>query len=342
MDLKVNIGNLTLKNPVIFGSCGYTRSMSGIKQQILKGYGAIVVKTVTIKPLEGAPKPTVFWYDPDQKTLLSGAEALKNPGIDKMIEAIEGVKDIAKQEDCKIIGSCSGNTVEEIVYMCKKYQQVGVSAVELNMGCRSTGPHLGKEYERLGKWWSNEINRAVQLIKAVKLAIDIPVWAKISFNQLIKKDFLRNLDEQSKPDAYSFIGGVMPNLTINIESGKPILSGNLHLQIREKIPICPTSHGPIKSSTILHTAYISKLTKTPLICAGGLTKGSDIVEALMAGAHSAQICSVVYKEPNSALKIIKEIREIMIKYKYKNLKEIQGISLRYLPDPPLLEIPRIK
>ena len=339
MDLKVNIGNLTLKNPVILGSCGYTRSMSGIKQQILKGYGAIVVKTATIKPLEGAPKPTVFWYDPDQKTLLSGAEALKNPGIDKMIEAIEEVKNIANQEDCKIIGSCSGNTVEEMVYICEKYQQVGVSAVELNMLCRSTGPHLGKEYERLGKWWSNEINRAVQLIKAVKLAIDIPVWAKISFNQLIKKDFLRNLDEQSNPDAYSFIGGVMPNLKINIESGKPMLPGNLNLKMKKKLPICPTSHGPIKPSTILHIAYFCKLTKTPLICAGGLTKGSDILEALMAGAYATQICTVVYKEPNSARRIINEIRKLMIRYNYKNPKEIRGISLKYLPNPPLLKVP---
>ena len=45
----------------------------------MRGYGAVVTKTVTVKPLKGAPSSTVFCYDKEEKNLFSGAEDLKLP-----------------------------------------------------------------------------------------------------------------------------------------------------------------------------------------------------------------------------------------------------------------------
>jgi dihydroorotate dehydrogenase len=282
IDLKVEVGGLELKNPVILASASYTSSAAGLRRHIPCGYGAVTTKTVTVKPLEGAPNPTVFWYDKEEKTLLSGAEALKNPGIDKMAEAIEQVNDLAQEENCKIIGSCAGNTLEEILSICEKFRNAGVSAIELNMVCPATGPHLGEDYACLGKWWSSEIDRSIDLINSVKKAMDIPVWAKLPLAKLIEQAYLETLDREARPDAYSFVGGRLPNLKIDVKSGKPVLPGNLLLKIEKKLPISPMVTGPVKPSTILHTAYLRKLTTTPLACSGGLTKGDDIIEAIMA------------------------------------------------------------
>lgn len=339
MDLRVKVGGLELKNPLILASAGYSSSAAGLRKHIPKGYGAVVTKTVTIKPLKGAPKPTVFWYDPEEKTMLSGAEALKNPGIEKMIEAIEQVRDLAKQKNCKIIGSCTGNNLEEIVYMCKRYEEAGVAAIELNMICPSTGPHLGKDYAQLAKWWAAETERSIELINTVKGAINIPVWAKIHLSRLLDRKYMETLDREAPPDAYSFVGGRMPNLKIDIETGKPVFPGNLYLRMEKKLPISPMVTGPVKPSTILHTAYFSKLTKTPLVCSGGLSKGSDIIEAIMAGAAAAQICTAVYRDQNSGPRILKEMEELMDKYGYKSFEDIRGIVLQHLPDPPLLTVP---
>jgi hypothetical protein len=150
------------------------------------------------------------------------------------------------------------------------------------------------------------------------------------------------LDNGIKPDAYSFVGGRLPNLKIDTKTGKPVLPGNLLLRMEKKMPISPMVTGPVKPSTILHTAYFSKLTDTPLICSGGLRKGEDVIEAIMAGASAVQICSVVYKDQNSAPRIIKEMEEIMENCGYKSFEEIRGISLQYLPDPPLLTVPGAK
>ena len=342
VSLKTQVGGIELKNPLILASAGYSSSATGLKKNIAMGYGAIVTKTVTTNPLKGAPKPTVFWYDPDEKNLLSGVEGLKNPGIDKMVEAIEQVVEISVEKNCKIIGSCTGNTIEEILSICEKFKKAGAVGVELNMICPNTGPHLGKEYNRIGKWWSQDVEKAIKLIKGIKQQFELPVWAKLPLAKLIDKHFLQTLDQEGPPDAYSFVGGRLPNLKIDVKTGKPVLPGNLLLMIEQKIPISPMVTGPVKPSTVLHVAYLSKLTKTSLICSGGLTKGEDILETVMAGASAAQICKVVYREAKAGYRILEEIKELMEKYEYHNMEEIKGLVLQNLPDPPLFTVPNAK
>ena len=339
MNLKVDVGGLSLKNPLILGSSGITGSVSGMKKQIQNGYGAIVTKTCTPGALEGAPMPQVFWYDPDEKKLLSGAEALRNPGIDVICEGVRAIKETSLQNGVKIIGSCTANTLEEISELCGKFQDAGADAIELNMICPSTGPHLGPEYAQLAKWWASDVDRSAELISNVKRTVKIPVWAKINLEVMLSKSYLNALDSASPPDAYSFIGGRLPNLKIDIKTGKPVFPGNLHMRIAKKMPISPMVTGPVKPSTILHTAYFAKLTKTPLVCAGGLNKGGDILEAIMAGASAVQISAAVYRDAHCWKRILEEMERLMVENNYNDLESLRGIALESLPNPPLLTVP---
>ena len=343
MNTSVVLGGLKLKNPLILGSAGYTSSEAGLKNQLTRGYGAVVTKTVTPGALEGAPNPRVFWYDPDDKRLLSGAEALRNPGADVMIEAVRKNAALAESEGCKIIGSCTANTKEEIIDICQRFEDAGVSAIELNLVCPATGPHLGPDYAHLAKWWVTDYDRAADLLNSVKEKISVPLFAKINLEVLLDCRFMAMLDEKARPDAYSFVGGRMPNLTIDIATGKPVFPGNLHLRMEKGMPISPMCTGPVKPSTILHTAYFAKLTSTPLVCAGGLSKGTDVLEAIMAGASAVQVSTVVYREGNDAgRRILAELNEAMEKYGYEELEPLKGAVLDSLPEPPLLTVPGAK
>jgi dihydroorotate dehydrogenase (NAD+) catalytic subunit len=217
-----------------------------------------------------------------------------------------------------------------------------VAAIELNMVCPSTGPHLGPDYAQLGKWWAEDAVKAAGLVRAVKRAVRVPVWTKLPLEKLIQRSFLAALDGDAKPDAISFVGGRMPNLKIDLESGKPLLPGNLRLRMEKKLPISPMVTGPIKPSTILHTAYLAKLTRTPLVCSGGLLKGADVLEALMAGATAAQVCKAVYRDVGAAARMLGELRAAMSRYGYQDLESLRGCVLQHLPDPPLLTVPGAK
>jgi dihydroorotate dehydrogenase (NAD+) catalytic subunit len=342
IDLHIEVGGLSLKNPLLLASCGLTSNVAGLKRQIGYGYGAVVTKTVTVTALKGAPQPTVFWYDRDEKNLLSGVEGLKNPGIDQMADAVEQAGSAALQEDCKIIGSCTANTVEEAVALCTKLQAAGAHGIELNMVCPNTGPHLGKEYSHVGRWWASDAEKSVKLIRGVKEVLQIPIWAKLPLVRLIDKEFLDRLSKEAKPDAYSFVGGRLPNLKIDVVTGKPVLPGNLLLMIQQKIPICPMVTGPVKPSTVLHAAYLSKLTDIPLVCSGGLTKGEDVLEVIMAGASAAQVCKIVYREKRACDRIMREIEAIMRNNEYNSIESLRGRVLRHLPAPPLFTVPGSK
>jgi len=342
MDLSVSAGGLQLKNPLILSSAAYSSTAAGLRQHVGRGYAAVVTKTTTTNPLQGAPKPTVFWYDPEEKNLLSGAEALRNPGADRMVDAIRRTAELAVEHDCKIIGSCTGNTLEEILSICRRFEEAGAAAIELNMVCPSTGPHLGQEYACLGKWWVDDTDRGVELINAVKQAVQIPVWSKLPLSKLVEKPFLEALDRKARADAYSFVGGRMPNLKIDLATGKPVLPGNLLLRMEKGLPISPMVTGPVKPSTILHTAFLAKLSRTPLVCSGGLTRGADILEALMAGATAVQICKAVYRDIKAGSRMLEELREVMERCGYEEIHSLRGCVLADLPAPPLLTVPGAK
>jgi dihydroorotate dehydrogenase (NAD+) catalytic subunit len=339
MDLSVKLGNMQLKNPLILASASYTTSEKGLERYIRKGFAAVVTKTATMKPLEGSPPPRVFWYDPDRKLLLSGAEALRNPGIDKLTQAVAAVKKLAEAEKCVVVGSVAGNTVQEMQEVARRFVEVGADAIEMNLVCPATGPHLGPDYAQLGKYWCQTAEKAVEAIGGVKSSVKVPVFAKCVLNALIKEDFFKKVDAEAKPDGYSFVGGRIPCLVIDVDTGKPKFPGNVLLQIEKKMPISPMVTGPVKTSTILHTAYFARLTKTPLIPSGGLYKGEDILEALMVGGSAAQICAEVYRNHDASTIFLKDIEAFMDRKKITSLNEIFGTALQYIPAPPLLKVP---
>jgi len=341
MDFSVNIGSqLRIKNPIILSSCGLGSHSKSILRFIKKGFGAIVTKTITKEAKEGAPLPRVFWYDPDEKHLLSGAEGLRNPGAKHMAKIISECKPVAQNEGCVIIGSVTGQSAEEMNEVASMLVEAGASVIELNFACPNVGPHIGSDYERLGKYWSKNPELAQKAIKYIKSKLNTPVWVKCPISSLVQPGFLSTI-EKAAPDSYSFAGGKMPCLAIDIDTGKPKFSGSIQLQIKQKRPILPSVTGPVKSSTILHIAYLSKLTSIPLTPAGGMGKGRDVIEALMVGASAVQICTAVYRDGNVVAKILEGISNYMKKNEVESLSKIVGVSLKYIPDPPLLKVPGI-
>ncbi len=328
--IEVYLGNLKLKNPLILSSASYTSSVAGIKKYILKGFSVVVTKTATLKPRTGAPNPRVFWYDPIEKTMLCGAEALRNPGCEKMAEAINNCVKIAKENKCLIIGSVAGQTPHEILLAAKEFEHAGASGIEVNLACNSAGPHLGKEYAKIGEYWSATPARVIKVISKLKENVNIPVWVKLVLKNMLKPGYLKEIDQKAKPDAYSYVGGRVPSLVIDVNTGKPILSGNSRLLIEKGIASAPYATGPAKTTTILNTGYLRFLTDTPLIATGGISKGSHVIEAIMVGASAVGISTSVYRDSNVALEILKEIKEIMVSNGYTNIASINGVALEYI------------
>lgn len=342
MSLEIEISGLTFKNPIIIGSAGYTEDENGLKRFIKRGYGGVVTKSTSKVRMVGAPPPRVFWYDPPKKTWLDAAEALRNPGIEKMVKNVRACKSLAEKNDCHIIGSVTLSSTEEAVYVATEFEKAGVSAIEMEM-ISPYGRHLGLEYATRGEYWGDPKHpeKPIEAIKAVKDAVDIPVWPKMHPTTLFLVG--ETIVKKSNPDAFTYIGLRFPTpplgLAINVETGKPLFSGNLLLKIKKGIKFKPSAGlFPVWPTTILATALLKRKIKVPLIPSGGIRSGFVVIQAMMAGADAIEICTAVYKDLDIIESILREIRWFMSKKGYTSLSEIVGISLEFIPFE-LMEIP---
>ncbi len=337
MNLQVEMNGLTFKNPVIVGSAGYSEDENGLRRFIKRGYGAVVTKSTAGKGLAGAPPPRVFWYIPYSRLFLDGAEAHRGPGIEEVAKSVKACKDLAEKENCHIIGSVSSCSVEEAVHVAEEFARAGVSALELDMQCPETGDHLGPEYANRGaRYWADPKHpeRAVELIRSVKKAVDVPVWPKIIPNTLYLAG--ETIEKESSPDAFPFNGSSFPTyplgITIDIENGRPMFNGGTLLKIQKKMKFLPiTGCMPLLPSTVMATAYLRKKLKAPLIPSGGVARGFDVLQCMMVGASAVEVCTAVYRDLNVVDSMLREITWFMSKKGYSNLRELSGIALDHIP-----------
>jgi len=263
------------------------------------GAGAIVTKSIGLKPREGYPNPTVIELEHG----ILNAIGLSNPGIENFENEIADLK----KSNIPVIGSIFGSDNEEFVILSKKMQNYGVDALELNMSC----PHA--------KGYGLEIGCDPDLVKditsEVKKSTKIPIFVKISPN-------LSNIIEIAKSAEEGNADGIVAINTvkamkIDLELQMPVLSNK----------IGGYSGNAIKPIGVRCVYEISKNIDIPLIGVGGISSGEDAIEYLMAGASAVQIGSgIYYRGVDVFKKILIEIKTWMKDHKYENLTELLGVA----------------
>ncbi|MBI2183448.1 MAG: hypothetical protein HYU39_00660 [Thaumarchaeota archaeon] len=334
-DLSVDFAGIKLKNPLIAEAAGYTVHDWGMKRLIKGGCGAIITKSTTWDPLggyprqwEATPQPRCYWVYNDGKVTYDGTEALQNPGHKKMSEFIRNVKPLADQHNCHIIGSLSGRSPQEAAYIAQEFEKAGASAIHMDLVCTSAGPfrsiqYPGRGYERLGQYWSMDLERLREVIRATAEAVDIPVIPKtVVAKWLPTPEAITDYSTPAKGIAY--VGGA-PTLDIDPFTAK---------QVYSKI-----SGSSLKYLTNRVTVDLVRLkTGKALLPSGGIDSALDVVKLIMLGADAAGICTVLYKDANAPLQICRDLEYFMIDQALDSLSAIKGVALKNLPEkgwPPI-------
>ena len=128
-DLKVNIGTLSLKNPVMTasGTFGYGVEFENFID--LAGLGGIIVKGTTLKPREGNDYPRMA----ETASGMLNCVGLQNKGVDYFCEHIyPQIKDI----DTNMIVNVSGSSPEDYAECAARIDALEkIPAIELNISC---------------------------------------------------------------------------------------------------------------------------------------------------------------------------------------------------------------
>ena len=128
--LNVNVGNVSLKSPIILasGTCNFGRELA--EYYDLSILGGISSKGLTIKPRAGNPGVRVA----ECASGMLNSVGLQNPGVEKVIS-----DELPKLKKCfhkKVMANVSGFSAEEYEYVSSrldKEEQVGW--LEINVSC---------------------------------------------------------------------------------------------------------------------------------------------------------------------------------------------------------------
>lgn len=298
-DLRVNIGGLQMKNPVMTasGTFGY-----GIEFQDfvpLEEIGGIIVKGTTLQPREGNAYPRMA----ETAQGMLNCVGLQNKGVDYFCEKIyPQIKDI----DTNMIVNVSGNSPETYAECAAKVDALeGIPAIELNISC----PNVKKGGMAFGVTASG----AASVVREVRKAYHKTLIVKLSPNVTDITEIARAVEAEGA-DAVSLINTLM-GTSIDIEKRQFNLSigtGGLS--------------GPCVKPVALRMVYqVAKAVKIPVIGLGGISSATDAIEFFMAGASAIEIGTANFLDPAITVKVKNGINDWLDAHHCASLSEIVGV-----------------
>ena len=297
-EIAVNIAGIKMKNPVMAASGTFGSGKDYEDFMNLGDIGAIIAKSITLKPREGNPPPRIC----ETPSGMLNTIGLQNAGIDAFLK--EDLPYLAKFK-VPVIVNIAGESIDEYSQLAKRLNDVpGISGIEVNISCPNV--KLG------GMQFGVDPKLTSAVISAVKKATRLPVIVKLSPNVTDIK-VIAKAAESSGADAISAINTVL-GMAIDINSKKPKLS----------MAVGGLSGPAIKPIAVKMIHDIYKTVKIPVIGIGGIMNADDAIEFFLAGASAIQIGTGNFINPRTAVEVVEGIKKYLSANKIESIKDIIG------------------
>ena len=297
-ELKVNIGRLALKNPVMTasGTFGYGLEFQDFVQ--LDQLGGIIVKGTTLKPREGNDYPRMA----ETPSGMLNCVGLQNKGVNYFAEHIyPQIKDI----DTNMIVNVSGSSPDDYAECAARVDALdNIPAIELNISC----PNVKDG----GMAFGVTTKGAASVVRAVRERYHKTLIVKLSPNVTDITEIARAVEAEGA-DSVSLINTLM-GMAVDIEKRRRVLSigtGGLS--------------GPAVKPVALRMVYqVAKAVKIPVVGLGGIMTAEDAIEFLMCGATAIEIGTANFIDPAVTIKVRDGISDWLDRHGCHSVQEIIG------------------
>ena len=284
VDLQVNLAGMTMKNPVVVasGTFGFGHEYGQFFD--LSELGGICAKGLTLHRREGNPAPRIA----ETPMGILNSVGLQNPGVDAFIAS---ELPFLRQYDVKVIANISGNTPEEYGIMCEKLAEAGVDMIEVNISC----PNV----KAGGLAYGTRPELAAEVTKVAKAhAGSVPVMVKLSPNVTDITEIAKAVADAGA-DALSLIN-TLRGMRIDVMTNRPILKMNT---------------GGLSGPAVLPVAVrmvweVANAVKLPILGMGGVSKGEDAAQLMLAGASAVAVGTALFADPYTPLTVRDGLAEI--------------------------------
>jgi dihydroorotate dehydrogenase len=194
--------------------------------------------------------------------------------IEMMVAEITKAKKSSEKLGSVLIGSIMATSITSWKEMARKMEDAGVDMLEIWLGGRTEGTEASLHSLTYAEYCEKVCSAVIDVIK-------IPVFAKLTLDGV---DVL----EVSRKIRNTGVSGLtladrMSGLDIDLKTGRPILAGGY-----AKVG------GPWMRPVMLNwIAKVAKEVSLPVSASGGFFECRDALKAIMCGASTVQLCTVL-------------------------------------------------
>ena len=299
VDLSTSIGDVALASPVLTaaGTSGHGAELSAYFD--LSRLGAVVCKSLAHDAVAGNAPPRVY---PLGVGMLNSV-GLQGPGVARWID-----EDLPALEatGAAVVASIWGRTVAEFAAAAELLAEAPASvvAVEVNVSC----PNV----EDRGHMFAHSLAATAEAVEATAAA-GRPRWAKLS----------PNTPELVEIGAAAIGAGASALVLTNTLLGAAI-------DIERRRFTLGAGGGGL-SGPALHAVAVRAVAEchqahpdVPIVGVGGIARGEDAIEFLLAGASAVEVGTATLADPRAPLRVLEGIERWCARHHVRAVRDLIG------------------
>lgn len=311
VNLATTYMGLQLKNPIIVGSSGLTRTIENLVEAEKNGAAAVVLKSLFEEQIKFEIRK-IFTYDEVRDSYSEADDYIKNYSRNHTLDQyLDLIKEAKKRISIPVIASINCMTSNEWPAFAKDIEEAGADALELNAFI------LPSDFENDS---SDNEKMYFDIVENVKSQVKIPIALKIS-------SYFSSLAQTVQKLSWTGVQGIVlfnrfytPDIDV------------------EKMKIVPSNvySRPEEIATSLRwVAILSDRVHCDLAASTGVHDGHGVVKQLLAGAKAVQVCSALYKNGYEHLgTMLTELEAWMQKNNYQSIDQFRGKMSHKKTDNP--------
>jgi dihydroorotate dehydrogenase (NAD+) catalytic subunit len=298
--LEVTVAGIVFQNPVLLaaGTAAYGRELARVID--LDALGGLVTKAVSVERRHGARAPRVAEFEGG----MINAVGLANPGVEEVkAEHLPWLANNLRR--ARVLVNVVGNQVEEFATVVSMLDDSpAVSGYELNVSCpnvKAGGMEFGADLQSL-----------TEVVTRARKATRRPIFVKLS-------PTLQDIGRTAQTAADAGADGIsvvntLPGLVIDVDARRPALGfGTGGVSGPGLLPV-----------GVLATYKVAKAVRLPVIGVGGISKATDIVQYVIAGASLVAIGTAAMQQPRLPEKLVADLGRWCSEKGVTSLTELRG------------------
>ncbi|MDP3291990.1 MAG: dihydroorotate dehydrogenase-like protein [Sulfuricurvum sp.] len=318
MDFTTTFLGLNLKNPLIASASPLTSSVESIRRLEDNGIAAVIMHSLFEEEINHEIHQIDHFLHINSDSYAEATSYLPSEVDFENLQAdnyLEEIRRIKESVSLPLIASLNGISAGGWISYAKRLEEAGADALELNITYIPTSMEMeGYRVEQM----------YIDTVAQVAERIDIPLNVKMNAYFSNPANMAKRFVEAGAKGLTLFDNPTRVEVDLDLLS--PLQRANIttSYNLSETLRWCAILYGRLSCSLCANT---------------GIHSGEDVLKAIMSGADTTALASVLLTKGEGEIKqILSDMEEWMEKHEYESISQMKGsISLAHTDNPSVYE-----